>query len=163
MTLSFSKAIVRQKAVWGPKRVLAAAAVVVFGFSSNSMAASPHSQPAAHAKPGVPGAQVKNYKLDAELTRRATNGNPLSTSSVIVALQLGAQLPAEFKQFARGNKLDIINGQVLELPNGQLKRLAAYPEVFRVHENRPLKTHNYRTAITVGSAYVNQYLGYTGK
>src|SRR5438105_7712084 len=162
MTLPSTKAIVRQKAVWGPKRMLAAVALVVFGFSTNSMASGHHTQPAAHAKPGVPGASVKNYKLDDELMRRATTGNPLSTSSVIVELMPGAQLPLEFKNFAQGNKLDIINGQVLQLSNGQLKKLAAYPDIFRVHDNRPLKTHNYRTSITVGAAYVNYLLGYTG-
>src|SRR5215510_2878621 len=162
MTLSFRKAIVRQKAVWGPRRMLAAVALATFGFASNSTAAGQHAQPATHAKPGVPGAQVKNYKLDEELTHRGTSGNPLSTSSVIVELVPGAQLPPEFKKYARGNKLDIINGQVLELSNGLLKKLAAHPDIFRVHENRPLKTHNYRTAITVGSAFVNQFLGYNG-
>ena len=162
MTLPSTKAIVRQKAVWGPKRTLVAAALVVFGFSTNSMAAGNHVQSAAKAKPGVPGAQVKNYKLDDELTRRGTNGDPLSTSSVIVELMPGAQLPNEFKKYAKGGKLDIINGQVLELSNGQLKKLAANPDIFRVHENRPLKTHNYRTSITVGAAFVNQFLGYTG-
>src|SRR5207302_11093949 len=127
MTLPCTKAIVRQKAVWGPERMLAAVALVVFGFSTNSMASGHHTQPAAHAKPWVPGASVKNYKLDDELMRRATTGNPLSTSSVIVELMPGAQLPLEFKNFAQGNKLDIINGQVLQLSNGQLKKLAAYP------------------------------------
>src|SRR5438094_585090 len=94
--------------------------------------------------------------------RRATFGKPHSTTRVIVDLMPGAQLPIEFKKFAQGNKLDIINGQVLQLSNGQLKKLAAYPEIFRVHDNRPLKTHNYRTSITVGAAYVNYFLGYTG-
>jgi len=162
MTLPSTKAIVRQKAVWGPKRMLVAVALVVFGFSTNSMAAGNHIQSAAKAKPGVPGAHVKNYKLDDELTRRGTSGNPLANSSVIVELMPGAQLPPEFKKYARGNKLDIINGQVLELSNGQLKQLAAHPDIFRVHDNRPLKTHNYRTSITVGAAFVNQFLGYTG-
>src|SRR5207244_8366722 len=110
MTLPSTKAIVRQKAVWGPKRMLAAVALVIFGFSTNSMAAGQHNQPAAHAKPGVPGAQGKNYKLDDELTRRAISGNPLSTTSVIVELMPGAQLPIEFKKVAQGNKLDIIDG-----------------------------------------------------
>src|SRR5207237_1456734 len=105
---------------------------------------------------------VKGYKLDKELTTRATTGNPIFTSSVIVRLMPGAKLPANFKKFSRNGSLDIINSVVLDLPNGQLKQLAAHPDVVSVHENRPIKTHNYRTAVTVGARTVQDTLGYTG-
>jgi len=81
---------------------------------------------------------------------------------VIVELVPGATLPAEFKKFARGNRLDIINGQVVELPDSILAKLAAHPNIFRIHEDRPVKTHNYRTGITIGSSTVHQTFGYTG-
>jgi serine protease AprX len=87
----------------------------------------------------------------------------------------GAELPSEFKKFQRkwnlnssgkGNQndapLNIINGVALELPNSVLKMLAAYPGVFRLHYDRPIKTHNYRTAVTVGARIVQQAMGYTG-
>src|SRR5207245_1407148 len=74
----------------------------------------------------------------------------------------GDQLHIELKKCDQGNKLAIMNGQVLQLSNGLLKKLAAHPDIFRVHDNRPLKTHNYRTSITVGAAYVNYFLGYSG-
>jgi serine protease AprX len=66
-------------------------------------------------------------------------------------------LPAEFKKFARNGKLDLINGEVLELPNGMLKKLADNSDVFRVHYDRPTKTHNYRTSMTVGGRLLNSY------
>jgi len=121
-----------------------------------------HSRVAPTAQPGVPGRNVKRYRLDDELTQRATKGNPDRTSSVIVTLVPGATVPQEFKRFARSGKLDIINGQVLDLPNRMLKRLAEYPEVFQIHDNRPIGAHNYRTSVTVGAATVREYLGLTG-
>jgi hypothetical protein len=53
-------------------------------------------------------------------------------------------LPPQFSRFARSEKLDIINGVVLDLPNGLLQQLGADPSVFRVHDDRPVFTHNYR-------------------
>jgi serine protease AprX len=76
---------------------------------------------------------------------------------VIVTLLPGAQLPAEFKRFARDGKLGLINGQVLDLPNNVLKQLASHPKVFRVHYDRPTGTHNYRTSVTTGGRVLNNY------
>ena len=89
-------------------------------------------------------------------------GNPLRTVSVIVTLVPGAKLPPEFKKWARADKLDIINGQVLDLPENVLKQLAKYPDVFRIHDNRPIGSSNYRTSLTVGADVARNTLGYTG-
>ena len=51
---------------------------------------------------------------------------------------------------------------MLDLPNGLVKQLAASPAVFRVHYDRPIATHNYRTAVTVGARTRAGVLGYTG-
>ena len=119
----------RRKAVWGPKSTLAALMLVVLGLSPDAMAAGRrHDQQnkantkhrdgeGKRAKPAAPNSQVKRYKADDEVSQRK-NGNPLRTSRVIVTLVPGAQLPSEFKRFAKGRKLDIINGFVLDLPNG---------------------------------------------
>ena len=97
------------------------------------------------SRPGAPSSQVKNYKVDDELSRRSGDRNARNTTRVIVTLAPGAKLPAEFKKYMSrvrdgkhqrvssllgdtdDNKLDLINGQVLELPNGVLKMLAAQP------------------------------------
>jgi serine protease AprX len=121
-----------------------------------------HAGQPARVAPGQAGSFVKDYKLDDEVTDRATR-NPLHTSRVIVTLVPGAEVPPQFKRFMRGGKFDIINGQVLELPNGVLKALAAHPAVFRVHDDRDVFTHNYRTAVTVGAHTVVNALGLTGK
>ena len=131
---------VRRKAVWGPKRTVAALLVAGFGLglATTASAAGPHGfkssgkesrhhRQAPHKRPGAPGFNVKNYKMDDEVTKRSARGNPLRTTSVIVTLVPGAKLPPEFKKFARAGKLDIINGQVLDLPENVLKQLAKSP------------------------------------
>jgi serine protease AprX len=165
---------IQRKAVWGPKRTLVGLVLIALGLSTSVRAAGKnpsnesnpdqtdkhHSRQAPKAKPGLPSANVKNYKLDDEITRRR-DSNPVHTSRVIVTLLPGAELPQEFKRFAHG-KLDIINAHVLDLPNGVIKRLEAHPSVFRVHEDRPIAQDNYRTSVTVGATTVRQSLGYTG-
>src|SRR5205809_5054946 len=146
----------RRKAVWGAKPASALLLLLSVALASNAFADRRHPRTGRKATPGVPGSHAKAYRLDDELTGRS-NGNPLFTSRVIVTLVPGAQLPPEFKKFARGGKLDIINGQVLELPNGLLKQLAAHPHVFRVHYDRPTGMHNYRTSVTTGGRALNSY------
>ncbi len=145
------------------RRTLALMTVLVLASAPSAFAAAHHNASnKPHKKAGLPGSFVKNYKVDDEVDRRA-KGNPLHTSSVIVTLVNGAEIPPQFKKFMRGGKFDIINGQVLELPNGVLKALAAHPSVFRIHDNRDLATQNYRTSVTVGAQTVNQSLGLTGR
>src|SRR5580704_11506359 len=151
------------------RRLLALSAVLMMGAVPLAQAAgAPHGTapvhriPPPHVRPGHAGSFVKNYKLDDEVTRRAA-GNPLHTSRVIVELVPGAVLPPQFKRFVRGDKLDILNGHVLEVPNAVLTQLAAHPAVFRVHEDRDTFTHNYRTALTVGATTVVQAMGLTGR
>jgi serine protease AprX len=104
---------------------------------------------------------VKNYKVDDAVTRRS-GGNPLLTSHVIVTLVPGAQLPPQFKKYVRGGNLDLINGVALDLPNGLIKQMAARPEIFRIHDDRPTQAHNFRTSVTVGATVVRSALGYKG-
>src|SRR5262245_32508202 len=157
MTISVDR--IKRKAVWGAKAITLA---VLLTATPTVWAAGPHAQPAHHATPGVPGQSVKAYKLDDEVTRRAANGNPQATSSVIVSLVPGATLPPEFKKFARSTNLGIINSVILDVPNSFLRKLEAHPSIFRVHDNRPTATHNYRTSVTVGASTVRETLGLTG-
>jgi serine protease AprX len=121
----------------------------------------PHQTSPPPLRPGHAGSFVKAYKLDDEVTR--ATAHPLEISSVIVTLVPGAVIPRAFQAFVRGDKLDIINGHVLELPNRVLTALAADPAVFQVHANRPAFLHNYRTGVTVGAATVIQSMGLTGR
>jgi serine protease AprX len=125
--------------------------------------AGPVAAQSGHATPvaGGPSSAVKNYKLD-DVVESRSKSHPQQVSSVIVTLAPGAELPPQFSSFARSEKLDIINGVVLDLPNGLLQQLGADPSVFRVHDNRPVFTHNYRTSVTVGARAVQDLLGFTG-
>jgi serine protease AprX len=163
MNLSSSQQNVRWKAVWGSKRRFAGALLITFiGFTGNAIADGRHARRAERAEPGVRGAQVQGYKLDKELTQRSKR-NPLQTTRVIVTLQPGAQLPAEYQRFAkRHGKLGIVNGQVIDVPNGILKQLSAHPSVFNIHYDRPMAKFNYRTSLTVGTRAVHEMLGLTG-
>ena len=96
------------------------------------------------------------------MTARTTRGNPLYTTSVIVTLVPGAKLPPEFKKFARGGKLDIINGKALDLPNGVLKKLAAHPKILpSTTIGRPPRTTIARRSRSACGT-VQQTMGYTG-
>jgi serine protease AprX len=154
--------ISRKKAVWGPKRtvsvLLVALALLVPGVAS----AKAHAHEAAKKKAGAPSQSVKNYKLDGELTKRSKDRNGSNKVRVIVTLLPGQSLPAEFKKFALGGSLGLINGQVLELSHNQLVKFSAHPSVFRIHMDRGIGKDNYRTSVTTGARTVQETLGYTG-
>src|SRR4051812_48265958 len=163
MTPTYHPSNSRRKAVWGPRRTISGLLLAFTCMAPNFAAAKTHFHEGPHKKPGVPGAAAKDYKLDGELTRRSKDKNGTTLARVIVRLVPGAQLPAEFKKYARTTpKLDLINGQVLDVPHGVLKAMASHPSVFRLHYDRPIHTHNYRTGVTVGARTVQDTLGYTG-
>ncbi|HEX7138409.1 MAG TPA: S8 family peptidase [Vicinamibacterales bacterium] len=152
----------RRKAVWGPKRTLLSALLVMFAAAPTTALANGHSHQGKKAGAGRPNSFARNYRMDDEITRRSSDWNALHTTKVIVTLVPGAVLPPEFKKFDRGHNLDIINGKALELPNHVIQKLAAYPGVFQIHYDRPTQSHNYRTAVTVGARTVQDFFGYTG-
>jgi subtilisin family serine protease len=169
MTFNQTNGTLRRKAVWGPKRTLIAAAVLLVGLSGTAGAApggsggnsSRHQRQAPVANPGAPSARVKNYKVD-DVVEQRKKSNPLFTSRVIVTLNPGAQLPPQFKKYLHGGNLDIIGGVVLDLPNGLIKQLESQPEIFRIHDDRPTQAHNFRTSVTVGATAVRSTFGYMG-
>src|SRR3954470_15101336 len=114
-----SNQLPRQKAVWGPKRTLAAAAILLLGFApSANAAAREHAREGRKAVAGRPNSHVKGYRVDRELTFRAARGNGGSRTKVIVELKPGATLPSRYQQYAkRHGQLGIINGLAVELPN----------------------------------------------
>jgi serine protease AprX len=99
-------------------------------------------------------------KLDKALSQRAKR-DPSGRTRAIVTLQPGAALPSN-GPFRKLRKLGIINGYVVELPNRLLNELAAHPAIFRIIEDRPVASTNYRTAVSIGARAVQQVLGYNG-
>ena len=162
MIPSFSHRTTRRKAVWGPNRPVAVLVLALLGIASSALAADSSNAGAPHARPGRPNSYARPYKLDAELNRRSQSANS-GTTRVIVEWQPGAELPAAFRRFARRNgSLNLLNGSVLDLPNGLLRSLASSPSALRVHYDRPTFKHDYRTSVTIGARAIQQALGYTG-
>ena len=106
MNLSYVQSDSRHKAVWGPKRIASALLVAFACVRPNVAVADTHSNHGSHKiaggshkTAGVPGAFAKPYKLDVELTRRASERNGANRTRVIVTLIPGAELPAEFRKY----------------------------------------------------------------
>jgi len=165
MSLSLMASRIGRKAAVRTMCTIIAAQLALLGAASGSSAADDHGSSASCGSTSQQSGWDDNgtsHGLDAELTRRAKDPDPRHTTQVIVRVVEGARLPAEFRKFLKGDPLDIIGGHVLEVPNTFLRQLAAHPNVFCVHYDRPIASQNYRTAITVGARTVNQRLGYTG-
>lgn len=106
----------------------------------------------------------RHAKLDRHLNERSRGGN--GKSRVIVTLKPGWEEMAR-QEMARlggrlGRQLRILNGQVLEVSNGQLKRLADHPAVERIDFDRPTMGTMSRVTETVGAKAIRQQYGYTG-
>ena len=110
--------------------------------------------------PATAGPKEKD-KIDQALTERATRAG---WSRVIVTLKPGADATAEILKLGGrlGRRLDVINGQVIELPNGQLKKLAAHPAVERLDHDRPTTGLIAQVANIVGARMVQHTYGYDG-
>ena len=129
------KTSVRDKAVWGPRRLaIAALTLVLFGASRPAFAQGP-------------------TKLDADLQSRATAGSALRTSRVIVTLAPGGSLPAAVQRYDRTGKLSTINGHVLDVPDSLLTALSTNANVTHVHGDRSVHASNFRTSIASGAFF----------
>ena len=127
------------------RRIFGAIILVLLGLASHAIAA--------------PTAQTR---LDDELAFRSAHNDASSKNTrAIVMLRRGAELPAEFGEYAI-RPLEIIDGYVVNVPNAVLARLAAHPSILSIHFDRPATKFDYRTSITVGSLAVNQSAGVTG-
>src|SRR5436309_1064484 len=139
MTSTFIATNVRRKAVWGPRRALTSLVLAgALGFAAAPVAAGSNASKGHAVDPRQPAKHVKNYKLDDELQKAADRGPRDKTTRVIVELKPGARVPSDLNKFGRlGARLGIINGQVVDVPNSLLKKLADHSDVFRLHFDRP--------------------------
>jgi serine protease AprX len=103
-------------------------------------------------------------KLDKALNELASKGSGNGLVQVIVLLKPGWTADAEAKKLGGklGRSLNSINGKVVELPKGQLKKLADYAGVDRIVYDRPTAGEMNRVAVTVGARAVQQTYGYRG-
>ena len=103
-------------------------------------------------------------KLDKALNELASRGNGKGLVQVIVLLKPGWSADVEAARLGGmlGRSLNSINGKVVQLPKGQLKKLADYPGVDRIVYDRPTAGEMNRVAVTVGARAVQQTYGYRG-
>ena len=113
------------------------------------------------ASPAEAARQGDHQKLDKTLNSRASRQGK---SRVIVTLKPGWDASSEVKKLGGklGRRLTMISGQVAELSNGQLRRLADHPGVASIYHDRPTSGAMSRAATTVGARAVRQEYGYTG-
>lgn len=99
-------------------------------------------------------------KLDKELNKRANDGG---NSQAIVIYKSGwDQAVVRSYGGKLGRQLNLIGAQVVDLPNGQLKKLADHPAVQSLHFDRPVTKAMSRVAASTGALSVRYFLGYTG-
>jgi serine protease AprX len=111
----------------------------------------------AAAKPG------DHRKLDRKLNDRADRGGS-GTSRVIVTLKPGWDASGDFRGVGGrlGRRLGLINGQVVELPNWLLRKLADSPAIERIVWDRPTHGDMKTAAVSVGARSVREDLGFDG-
>jgi serine protease AprX len=104
-----------------------------------------------------------NDKFDPILSDLVSKGT-VGRSRVIVILKEGADASEDIRKLG-GNlwrRLPLINGQVVELSNGQLKKLAGSSAVESIHVDRPMRAHLNRATISIGARSVQEDLGFDG-
>ena len=100
-------------------------------------------------------------KLDDTLNDRA---GKLGWSRVIVTLKPGKDIGDDARKLGGRllRNLRLISGQVVELPNGQLKKLAERSEVLRIDHDRPTAGHLAQVANIIGARAVQMNYGLSG-
>jgi serine protease AprX len=126
------------------------ASICLFGFTAT-----------AAAKPGTP--KGGHPKLDSKLNDRALKGGSL-TSRAIVVLNPGCDATADYAKVGgkRGRRLGLINADVVEVSNSQLRKLADSPCVKDIHWDRKTGGEMNRAAIVEGARAVQEAYGYDG-
>jgi len=113
---------------------------------------------AAHSPSKKPG---DHPRLDRKLNDRSASPGK---SRVIIVLKPGWDASDEVRKGGGklGRKLSLLNGQVAEVPNGILRKLADNPAVAAIYWDRPTAGDMNYTAVTIGARAVQQNLGYKG-
>jgi serine protease AprX len=130
------------------------ASICLFGFAAAAGADSGHSGN---------GRQGAASKLDAKLAGRAAAGAP-GISRAIVMLNPGCNAEEAYARAnaRRGRHLDIINADVIAVPNAALLHVAKDSCVRSLHWDRPAGGEMNYAAVVEGARAVQQAYGYDG-
>ena len=148
-----------------------AAAVCVWGLAVPADAATkgrkhldPKSVVTGQDTPSYDGRKPGDHpKLDKKLNERAAIGG-LGRSRAIVVLKPGCTIDDDLLKAGgrKGQRLGVISGQVIELPNGQIRKIANNACVASIHWDRKIGGEMNRAAVTLGARAVQQTLGFNG-
>jgi len=127
------------------------ASACLFGFTAD-----------AAAKPGQ-GKEGSSAKLDRKLSERADRGG-LGISRVIVMVKPGCDASKTYAKLGarQGRRFGIINADLVEVPNGWLRKLADDSCVVSMHWDRKTGGEMNRAAIVEGARAVQAAYGYDG-
>jgi hypothetical protein len=102
-------------------------------------------------------------KLDQELSTRASQRQAWRRSRIVVQLESGQMLPQALRAYQRGNRLNLINGYVLEVPDAAIAQVAAHASVKSAHFDRPIWAADYLSTHATGADVVQDTLGLSGR
>jgi serine protease AprX len=102
-------------------------------------------------------------KLDRKLNDRANRGSG-ARSRVIVRLNPGYDIGDAVEKLGgkRGRKLNIIGGELIELPNNALRSLGNHRAIKSMHHDRKTGGEMNRAAVVEGARAVQEAYGYKG-
>jgi serine protease AprX len=127
------------------------ASICLFGFTADAAAKPGKSDKAGHPK------------LDRKLNERAEkSGGSISRAIVVLNPGCDATLAYAKSNGRKGRRLGLINADVVEVPNSQLRKLADEPCVKDMHWDRNTGGEMNRVAIVEGARAVQEQLGYDG-
>ena len=133
---------------------VAAGAVAILGLSIGT--ASAQSRGRGPNRPNTHG------KLDDELSRRSNRGSANRRSRLIVRLEDGKSFPPGLAQYIKGNRLGLINGYVLEMPDSALAQVNAQVNIHSAHFDRPVWAADYLSTHSTAADVAQHALGVTG-
>ncbi|HUK33379.1 MAG TPA: S8 family peptidase, partial [Vicinamibacterales bacterium] len=108
-------------------------------------------------------AQARRFpKMDRGLESLAVAGSKSHTSTVIVTLADGTDLPADLQKYSRFGRLNALGAHVLDIPDNQLPNVSNLTQTVHMHSDAVVRGLDFRTDVTSGSFFVNHTVGLTG-
>ena len=161
---------VRRKAVWGPQAATPSLRSCLLAHARSRRPQRLNRPRTRHVRragrqAGAPSSPRQDYKLDDELERVGRTATAQDASSVIVTLVPGAELPPQFRRFARGERSSTSStAMVLDAAERRARSSSRRsPRSSAFTTTGRSQAHNYRTSVTVGATPSSDTTGLHGR